>query len=158
MICSVVMDEYVRGVVGGDIADTAVMSALARRYGMKKIIFMPPSTDALDSAQGSRRRPLRRCHIAPEGIGGRPKSLCILATHVHCQHFGPVVPFTGCITSCLDSKPLQNKIVRGTVSLCESSTPAMYSTCGVCGPSNTHLAMLYIAGLLHSQRGTAPST
>jgi hypothetical protein len=96
MTCAAAVDEYLRGVVGGDMADSIVMSALARRYGIKIMIFMPPKTDAMDSAQGRRRRNFRGWHIAPDGIGGRPKNLCILATHVHCQHFEPALPFTGC--------------------------------------------------------------
>jgi hypothetical protein len=84
------------GVVGGDIADNGVMAALARRYGIKIVIFIPPKTDAMDSAQGRRRNNLRGWHIAPEDIGGRSKNLCTLATHVHCVHVEPGAPFSGC--------------------------------------------------------------
>ena len=93
--CSVV-DAYLDGVLEGDMADTAVMHVLARRYGIQIVVFMPPKTDAMDSAQGRKRTVLRGWHKAPEGIGGRPKILCVLATYLNCQHFEPVVPFSGC--------------------------------------------------------------
>jgi hypothetical protein len=91
-----VCDEYLGGVLGGDMADTVVMSALARRYAIKMVIFMRPKTDAMDTTQAKRRTMLRGWHIAPEGIGGRPKNLFILATHLHVQHFEPIVPFNAC--------------------------------------------------------------
>jgi hypothetical protein len=75
---------------------TVVMSALARRYAIKMVNFMPPQTDAMDTTQAKRRTMLRGWHIAPEGIGGRSQNLFIFATHLHVQHFEPIVPFNAC--------------------------------------------------------------
>jgi hypothetical protein len=74
-------------------ADHGVMVALARRYNLKIMVWMPPVLEALDAARA--RSIFRPMVFQCEGLTGRATCRFILATNVGCKHFEPILPMEG---------------------------------------------------------------
>jgi hypothetical protein len=94
-----VLNAYTAGVRADDMADAAVMVALSRRYTFKLLIFQAPRLEALEAAEGARRRnqqlQFRPFSAGAEGLTGNPATAMVFASNVNHEHFEPIVPMRG---------------------------------------------------------------
>jgi hypothetical protein len=94
-----VLNAYTAGVRADDMADQTVMVALSHRYAFKLLVFQAPRLEALEAAEGARRRnqqlQFRPFSVGAEGLTGNPATAIVFASNMNHEHFEPIVPMRG---------------------------------------------------------------